>query len=171
MAREQHSTNPSPSFHITQTDRTRRQHVSVKNSSALNCRFLLCDVISQRQDFHKVLHAQLMRHGAKDTRPDRLSLLIHYNNRVLIEPNLAPVAALPVHRRANNHAVHDLPLLNLAARHSVLHRGDDEIAELPVLAAAEDLDAGDALGAGVIRDLQPRPHLHEAPALLKRGER
>jgi len=70
-------------------------------------------VISQRQDFHKVLHAQLMRHGAKDTRLDWLSLLIHYNNHILIEPNLAPLVALPVHRHANNQVVYDLPFLTL----------------------------------------------------------
>lgn len=124
-------------------------------------------MIRQRQNFHEILHPQLVRHGPKDARPHRFPLLVHDHNRVLIKPNLAPVTALPLHRSADDHAVHDLPLLDLPPRHRVLHRGDDEVAQLPVLATAQNLDARDALGPGVVRDLQTRPHLHEGAALLE----
>lgn len=98
-------------------------------------------MISQRQDFHEIFHPQLVRNRAKDARPYRLALFIHYNNGILIKPNFAPIAALSVHRSTNNHTIHDLALLHLAARDCVLDGGDDEVAELPVLAAAQNLDA------------------------------
>lgn len=126
----------------------------------------LCDVISQRQNFHEIFRSQFVRNRSKDTRADRLALLVHYNDGILIEPNFAPIAALSMHGSANNHAVHNLSLLDLAARDGVLDRGDDEVAELPVFSAAQDLDARDTLGAGVVRDFQTSPHLHKRPALL-----
>lgn len=102
-----------------------------------------------------------MRNRSKDTRADRFALLVDNNNSILIKPNFATITALSLHSSTNNDTVDDLPLLHLAAGDGILDRGDDEVTKLSVLATAEDLDAGDALGSGVVRDFQASSHLNK----------
>lgn len=125
------------------------------------------DVLGQGEYLDVLLAAELVGDGAEDPRADGLALLVDEDDGVVVELDLAAVAAPPLHRRAHHHAVDDVPLLDLAARLGLLHGGDDGVPQPRPLPPLHRLDAHHPLRPRVVHHLQVRPHLDEPPHLLQ----
>src|SRR6185437_8736113 len=63
---------------------------------------------------------------------------------------------------ANHHGLEHFALLHAAARNRFLHRHHDDVADIGIapMAAAQHLDAHDALGAGIVGDIELGGHLN-----------
>src|SRR5471030_1917336 len=129
----------------------------------------------QGHDLHELAGAQLARHRSEDTRADRLALLVDEHRRVAVEADRAAVGAPDLLRRAHDDRLMHLALLDAAARDRLLDGDDDHIADRRRLAmrAAEHLDALDAPGAGIVRDVEIGLHLDHGglPPVARGGGR
>src|SRR4051812_30742277 len=112
--------------------------------------------------------AQLADDRAKDTGADRLLVLVDQHRRVGIEADHRTVGTADVLGGANDHRTVNVALLHAAARRRFLDGNDDDVADTrgPALRAAEHLDALDALGTAVVRDLQIGLHLDHCSTLI-----
>src|SRR5207247_5007072 len=90
----------------------------------------LQDLRCERNDLHEVALAKLTGHGAEDTGPARLVLRIQENRRVVVETDHRAVGAAVFLRLPHDDRAHDLALLDAGVRDGVLHRGDEDIADL-----------------------------------------
>ena len=117
--------------------------------------------------------------GAEDAGPARLQLVVDEDRGVLVEADVAAVRTPLLLLRAHDHAADDVALLHRGARHGVLHRRDEDVADAGVAArrTAEHLDAEDLFGTGVVGDPEfatpagssgTLQDLDEAPALQLR---
>src|SRR6218665_343008 len=84
---------------------------------------------SQRDDLHVVLGAQFARNRSEDTGADRLFLVIDKNSCVVIEADDAAVRTTNVLGGAYNNRLHNVTLLDAAARNSFLDPNDDNVAD------------------------------------------
>src|SRR5512145_2541588 len=121
----------------------------------------LQDFRSQGNDLHELLRAELARHGPEDAGPDRLPLGVDEDRRVLVEPQVAPVSAPDLLGGPDHDRLVDVPLLDLAVGNGLLDADHDDVPDARVspLAAPEDLDATEALGARVVGGIKHRLHL------------
>src|SRR3990170_2684526 len=110
----------------------------------------------QRDDLHVAPGPKLARHGSENARADRLAQVVDEHRRITIEADGAAIGAPDGVRRAHDHGLQDVALLDLAARDRVLDRDHDDVADRrrPAPRAAEHLDALDATGAGVVRNIE-----------------
>src|SRR5215471_4811466 len=115
----------------------------------------------QRDDLHEILGPQLARHRTEDAGADRLALLVDQHGRVAVEADRAAVRPPDLLRRAHDHRLMHVALLDAAPRDRILDRHDDDVADAGVLPlrAAEHLDALHAAGARIVGDLKVRLHL------------
>src|ERR1700719_1385918 len=120
----------------------------------------------QRHDLHELARAQLARHRPEDARADRLALFRDEDRGIAVEADGAAVGAADLLRRAHDHRLVHIALLDAAARDRLLDRDDDDVAHRRRLAlrAAQHLDALDATRAGIVGDIEIGLHLdHGAP--------
>src|SRR5438270_13077436 len=121
------------------------------------------DFRRERDDLHELALAELAGDRSEDTRPDRLARIVDENGRVVVELDIGAVTTAAFLDRADDDGLHDRPLLDGAVWRRLFDRRRDDVAEARVTAggrAAQHLDAGDLLGAGVVSDLQNRSHLN-----------
>jgi len=81
------------------------------------------------------LGAKLARDGAKDTRADRLQLIIDEDRRIAVEPDRAAIRAPHFLGGAHDDGFQDIALLHASARNGVLDRNHDDVANARILAA------------------------------------
>src|SRR5260221_3790112 len=115
----------------------------------------------ERDDLHELAGAQLARHRSEDARADRLALLVDEHRRVAVEADGAAVRPANLLRRAHDHRLMDVALLDAAARDRLLDRDDDDVADRrrPAMRAAQHLDALDAARAGIVGNVEIGLHL------------
>src|SRR5438105_14337213 len=115
----------------------------------------------ERDDLHELLGAQLAGHRPEDAGADRLAFLADHHGAVGVELDVAAVGPLQLALGAHDYGARDLALLHLAVDHRLLDGDDDHVADgrVPALGAAEHLDAGDLLRAGVVGHIEDRRHL------------
>src|SRR3989454_11350425 len=125
------------------------------------------DLRRERHDLHEALLAQLAAHRAEDARRPRLPLVGDEHGGVLVEADVGAVLAPGLLRRAHDHRLRHLTLLDLAGGDGVLDGDDDDVAQAAVapLRAAEHADHERAARARVVRDLQYRLLLYHGPPL------
>src|SRR5206468_348336 len=104
---------------------------------------------------------QLARDGAEDARPAGVPLLVHEHDRVAVEAHVGAVGPARVVARPDDHPADDGARLDLRRRERLLDARDDDVADgrVPAVAAPEHLDGAGELGAGVVGDVEPGPHL------------
>jgi hypothetical protein len=127
------------------------------------------DVFSQGHDLEVLLLPQLVGDGDEDAGADQLALLVHEDHRVVVELDLAAVAAPFPHGGADDHAVDYVSFLDLATRLGLLYGSDDHVPEPCSFLPPQGLDGHHPLGPRVINHLQVSPHLDECSDLLKMG--
>ena len=100
--------------------------------------------------------------GPKDTRADRLFLVVDQDGCIPVEPDHAAIGAANVLSCPNDNRLHHITLLDAAARNGFLDRDDDDVADGSIfpLGTAQNLDAHDTTGAGIIRDVEVCLHLN-----------
>src|SRR5215472_4581703 len=125
---------------------------------------------SQRHDLHELARAQLARHRSEDARADRLALLVDEHRGVAIEADGAAVGTTDRLRRAHDHRLVHIALLDAAARDRLLDRDDDDVADGrgAALRAAQHLDALDAARAGIVGNIEIGLHLDHGRSPLRR---
>src|SRR4029077_14895067 len=108
----------------------------------------------ERDDLHEVPFPQLARDGAEDAGPTRVALLVDDHRGVLVEGDRRAVVSSERLLRPDDDRAHDLPFLDSALRGRRLDGADDDVADPRVAAmvAANDADAEDLAGAGVVGD-------------------
>src|SRR5262249_47939692 len=124
---------------------------------------------SERDDLHVILGAKFTRYRTKDAGADRLHLRVDQHRGIAIEADDRAVRTLDVLGDPHHHRLHHLALLHPPARDRLLDRHDDHVADGRVFALrpAQDLDAHDAAGAGIVRHVEVGLHLnHDATAVL-----
>ena len=84
---------------------------------------------AKRDDLHKVLGAQLSRNGAKDTRSNRLIIIVDQDSGVGIKADGGAIFALNILSRADDHGAAHIPLFHTALGDRFLNRDDDDIAD------------------------------------------
>src|SRR5688572_10652860 len=84
----------------------------------------------ERDDLHEVALAQLARDRPEDAGAARLVLRVQEHRGVVVEADLRSVGAPVLLRLAHHDGAHDLALLHTRVRDGVLHRGDEDIADL-----------------------------------------
>src|SRR3954452_24891364 len=109
---------------------------------------------SKRDDLHEPAVAQLAGHRPEDARPARVVGLVDDHRGVLVEADVRAVVAAEGLLRAHDDRADDLALLDRALRRGLLDgRGDDvPHAGVAALVPADDADAEDLSGAGVVGD-------------------
>jgi hypothetical protein len=148
--------------------RTHKKNIPA-NTWLLALRHTSNDVFSQGQDLEVLLLPQLVGDGAEDTDADQLALLVHEDHLVVVELDLAVVAAPFLHGDSDDHAVDYVSFLDLATRLGLLYGSDDHVPEPCSFLPPQGLDAHHPLGPGVIDHLQVSPRLDECSDLLKMG--
>src|SRR5437762_4126737 len=126
------------------------------------------DVVLFRS-LHELLRPELAGHRPEDAGADGLAVLADHHRAVGVELDVAAVGPLQLALGAHDHGARDLALLHLAVDHRLLDGDDDHVADrsVPALGAAQHLDAGHLLGAGVIGHVQHRLHLdHDSDLCL-----
>src|SRR5262245_61957701 len=83
-------------------------------------------------DLHEPLLAQLARHGSEDAGADRLPLVVDDDHRVLVEADVAAVAAALFLHGAHNDGFHDVALLHGSAGDRHLHGAHDDVTDARV---------------------------------------
>jgi hypothetical protein len=146
-----------------------RTHKKKHSHKHLAMRHTSNNVFSQGQDLEVLLLPQLVGDGAKDAGADQLALLVHEDHRVVVELDLAAIAASFLHGGTDDHAVDYVSFLDLATRLGLLYGSDDHVPEPCSFLPPQGLDAHHPLGPGVIDHLQVSPHLDECSDLLKMG--
>src|SRR4051794_23706596 len=129
-------------------------------------------------DLHEPAVAQLAGHRPEDARAARVVGLVDDHGRVLVEADVRAVVAAEGLLRAHDDRADDLALLDRALRRRLLDRRGDHVTDAGVaaLVAADDADAEDLAGAGVVGHaqaclvldhdlLRPLQDLDQAPAL------
>src|SRR6185312_2574695 len=119
------------------------------------------DLRRQGDDLHEPLLAQLARHRTEDAGADRLVGVVDQDGGVVVETDVAAVLTPLLLGRPHDHRLDDLPLLDRAIGRGLLHRSGDDVAQPAVLArrATPQVDAGDLLGARVVRHVENSSHL------------
>src|SRR5262245_36954422 len=115
----------------------------------------------ERDDLHEPALAQLARDRTKYTGADRLVVVVVQHGGVAIEADVAAVAAALLLDRADDHRLDDLPLLDGALGRRLFHRRGDDVAQPRVAAgrSTDRVDDRDLACAGIVGDVQDRPHL------------
>src|SRR4051794_20365227 len=118
------------------------------------------DLRRERHDLHDPPLAQLPRHRTEHARADRLAGVVDQHRGVLVEADVAAVLAPLLLDRPHDHRLDHLPLLHRAVGRRLLDRGGDHVPQPAVLArrAATQVDAGDLLGARIVRHVENRSH-------------
>src|SRR5699024_3671397 len=113
---------------------------------------------SQTDDSHELPLSQLPAHGAEDASTPRLAVGTQHDGRVLVEADVGAIQTTALLAGSHDHGLDDIASLDVAPRDRVLDRGDDHIADagMPTTRSAEDPDAKDLLGTGVVGDFQSR---------------
>src|SRR6185503_11340722 len=108
-----------------------------------------------------LLRPKLAHHGAEDTGPDRLLVLVDQHCGIRIEADHRAVGAADVLGGADDHRSVNVALFDAATRRRFLDGNDDDVADTSgtALGAAQHLDALDALGPAVVSDVQVGLHL------------
>src|SRR5690242_11360859 len=111
--------------------------------------------------------AKLADHRAEDTGADRLLVLVDQHRGVAVEADHRAVGTADVLGGAHDHRAVNVALLHAAARRGFLDADDDDVADAggATLRAAQHLDALDALGSAVIRNVQVGLHLDHCSTL------
>src|SRR5204862_5123308 len=119
-------------------------------------------------DLHVLPRAKLTDDGAEDTGADRLLVLVDQHRGVAVEADHRAVGTADVLGGADDHRAVNVALLHAAARRRFLDGNDDDVADArgPALGAAQHLDALDALGSAVIRNVQVGLHLDHGSTLI-----
>jgi len=143
--------------------RTNRQIPTNQDNTTSN------DVLGQRQNLEVLLLSQLMGHGTEDAGADQLALVVHEDYRVVVELDLAAIAASFLHGSTDDHSIDDVSFLDLATRLGLLDRPNDRVPKPCSFFPPQGLYAHNPLGPGVIHDLEVGPHLDECSDLLKMG--
>src|SRR6266851_2321544 len=86
----------------------------------------------ERDDLHELAGAQFARHRSEDARADRLALLVDEHRRVAVEANGAAVWPTNFLRRAHDHRLMNVALLDAAARDRLLDRDDNNVADIEI---------------------------------------
>src|SRR5690606_11498117 len=113
------------------------------------------------------------RHGAENTGPDGLALLVHQNGRVAVKPDAGADAA-PHHRTgAHDHRTVHIAFFHPAARDGILHADHDDVAHGSgfALRPTKHLDALHPARARVVRHIKICLHLNHGsiPSFLTCG--
>src|SRR5436190_15167681 len=114
-----------------------------------------------------LLRAQFTDDRAENTGADRLFVLVDQHGRVRIEADHRTVGTADVLGGTNDHRAVNVALLHAAARSGFLDGDDDDVANASgtALRAAQHLDALNALGAAVVRNVQVGLHLDHGSTL------
>src|SRR5947209_451723 len=112
--------------------------------------------------------AKLADHRAEDTGADRLLVLVDQHRGVAVEADHRAIRTADVLGGADDHRAVNVALLHAAARRGFLDGNDDDVADArrAALRAAQHLDALDALGSAVIRNVQVGLHLDHGSTLI-----
>src|SRR5208282_6238402 len=96
----------------------------------------------ERDNLEKALGAKLARHRPEDARADRLVLSVEQHRRVVVEADIAAVAAADFLGGAHDHGAGHLALLDLGVRDRLFYRDHYHVADGGVSAprAAQHLD-------------------------------
>src|SRR3954447_7137893 len=117
---------------------------------------------SERDDLHELALTKLAGHGAEDARTNRLARVVDENGRGVVEFDVRTIAAAALFDRTEDDGLADRTLLDGSIGSRFLDGGGDDVAEAGVTAgrrSTQHLDAGDLLGAGVVRNLKNCSHL------------
>src|SRR6058998_2465146 len=122
------------------------------------CRYPSKDLRRERDDLHEVSLAKLACDRPEDPRPAWLVLRIQQDCGVVVEANERAIGAAVLLRLTNDHRPHDLALLHARVRDRVLHRGDEDVADLGGRPGGrrQDPDHRELARPGVIRATDPR---------------
>jgi hypothetical protein len=106
----------------------------------------------QRDDLHELAGAQFAGHRPEDAGADGLQILVDEHRRVAVEADVAAVGPLDLAGGADDDGARHLALLHLGLGDGLLDGDHDHVAHRGVAppAAAQHLDALDALGAAVV---------------------
>src|SRR4051794_25238299 len=109
-----------------------------------------------------------MHDRPEHTGADRLIVLFDQHHCVADEADRRAVGTANVLGGTNDHRTVNVDLLHAAARRGFLDADDDDVADTggTALRAAQHLDALDALGSAVIRDVQVGLHLDHGSTLI-----
>src|SRR5262245_32352898 len=115
--------------------------------------------------------AQLAGDRPEDARAARVLLVVDQHHRVAVEADVAAVGPAGGPAGADDHALDHLARLDLAAGDRLLDRGDDDVAQpgVAAAAAAEHLDAHALFGAGVVRYVEVGVFLNHRLVSLSAG--
>src|SRR3954469_22248136 len=125
----------------------------------------------QRDDLHELLVPQLPAHRAEDAGTTRLGVVLDEHRGVLVEPDVRTVRTTALLAGTDDDGLDDVTLFHAGTRDGVLHGGDDDVADPRVAPTrtAENTDAKDLLGTGVVGDAQPRLLLNHLVSLTRCG--
>jgi hypothetical protein len=106
---------------------------------------------SQGQDLHVILVAELTGDGSKDTSAAGVLVLTDEDCGILVKADIGTVGATNTLVGTDDNCLNDFALLNGAAGGCLADRGNDNVADVAVLAlgAAKYADAFDFFGAGL----------------------
>ena len=116
----------------------------------------------QRHDLHVLLIAKLTCDRTEDTRAPRCAIGVDEHRSVLVELDIAAVAATNFFLHANDHTADDFAFFDVAIRHCFFNAANDNITKTSLTAfrATEDLDALHFTCAGVIGNGKHALHLN-----------
>ncbi|VVT12456.1 conserved hypothetical protein [Erythrobacter sp. EC-HK427] len=116
---------------------------------------------SERDDLHEALAAQFADNRAEDTRADRLFVLVHENRGIAVETDHAAIGTADILAGTHDHRTVNVTLFHTRTRLGFLYGNHDHVPDTrePALRAAQYLDALDALGAAIVRDVEIGLHL------------
>src|SRR5690606_24789133 len=83
----------------------------------------------QGNNLHELIATQLAGNRSEDAGTDRLTLIVKKHGRVLVETNQRSILASYALTGSHYNSIHDVALLNLAARNRFLDRHLDHIAD------------------------------------------
>src|SRR5262249_23362000 len=121
----------------------------------------------ERHDLHVVPVAQLAGHRAEDARAPRVALVVDEHGRVLVEADVAAVGPAELLRRADDHGLDDVTLLDRGVGDGGLDARDDDVTDAGsrLRGAAHHADALDRPGPSVVGHLEAGLGLdHAAPS-------
>src|SRR5262245_6431900 len=103
-----------------------------------------------------ILRPELPRHRAEDAGADRLFLIADQHCGVSVEADHRAVGPPDVLCGPHHHGLHHGPLLDATARDRLLDRHHDDVADMRIFppGSAQDLDALNLAGAGIVGDVE-----------------
>src|SRR5262249_26282276 len=122
------------------------------------------DLGCQRDDLGELPFPQLPGHRPEDAGPHRVLVGLDEHDGIAIEADVGAVAAPDLLDRPHDHRPRDLALLHRAVWRRLLDRDHHGVAEggVALVGAAHHPDALDALGPGVVGDVEHGARLDHA---------